>query len=350
MQTPSTNRNQEFNPAMRLELKAASPGSAHPGPTSPPLLELRDLTIHFVVRRRLFAPDTVVHAVDQVNLYVYRGETLGLVGESGSGKTTIGRGALRLVEPTAGDVLLEGKNILKLRGRAMRDLRRKMQMVFQDPADSLNPRFTCRQTLLDALAHAGCPPKDRIQRAVELLESVGLEISDLDKYPHQFSGGQQQRIAIARALAFTPELLILDEPTASLDVSVKTQVTQLLRDLQKQFDLSYILISHDLSNVKYMTDRVAVMYLGQIVEIGNTCDIFAAPMHPYTRVLIDSVPVPDPTLIRDRLELIGEIPSAIAPPAGCRFHTRCPFRKEICDHQEPHLVRLEDGRMVACHV
>lgn len=320
------------------------------GPTVPPLLELRDLTIHFIVRKRIIGSDTIVHAADKVNLYVYRGETLGLVGESGSGKTTVGRGAIRLVEPTSGEIFLDGQNIRKLRGKEMRDLRRKMQMVFQDPADSLNPRFTCRQTLLDALAHAGCPPEKRLSTAIGLLESVGLQTSDLDKYPHQFSGGQQQRIAIARALTFTPELLILDEPTASLDVSVKTQVTQLLRDLQKKFNLSYILISHDLSNVKYMTDRVAVMYLGQIVEVGNTCDIFAAPMHPYTRVLIDSVPVPDPTLQRERLTLIGEIPSATAPPPGCRFHTRCPFRKEICDRKEPHLVRVESGRMIACHV
>ncbi len=329
------------------------PGFRHgidPGPIVPPLLELRDLTIHFVIRRNMVGPDTVVHAADKVNLYLYRGETLGLVGESGSGKTTVGRGAIRLVELTAGDIFLDGKNIVKLRGKEMRDLRKKMQMVFQDPTDSLNPRFTCRQTLIDALAHAGCPTEKRLTRSIELLESVGLETSDLDKYPHQFSGGQQQRIAIARALAFTPELLILDEPTASLDVSVKTQVTQLLRDLQKQFNLSYILISHDLSNVKYMTDRVAVMYLGQIVEVGKTCDIFASPMHPYTRVLIDSVPVPDPTLHRERLTLIGEIPSATAPPAGCRFHTRCPFRKEICSSKEPHLVRVEGGRMVACHL
>lgn len=226
-------------------LQAAKNGSART-----PLLEVRDMTMHYIVRRRLTGANVVVHAADRVSLYVNRGETLGLVGESGSGKTTIGRCALRLIEPTSGEVYLDGQNILKLRGRSMRALRRKMQMVFQDPTDSLNPRFTCRQTLVDALAHAGCRPKERLRRAVELLENVGLEVSDLDKYPHQFSGGQQQRIAIARALAFTPELLILDEPTASLDVSVKTQVTQLLRDLQKKFNLSYILISHDLSNIK----------------------------------------------------------------------------------------------------
>jgi oligopeptide transport system ATP-binding protein len=314
------------------------------------LLDVRDLTVNFIVRRRLAGKNIVVHAVDEVSLYVYRGETLGLVGESGSGKTTIGRSVLRLIEPTSGEVYLDGQNLKNLSGRAMRSLRKKMQMVFQDPSDSLNPRLTCRQTLMDALRYAGCPSNERLKKMIELLESVGLEVSDLDKYPHQFSGGQQQRISIARAMAFTPELLILDEPTASLDVSVKTQVTQLLRDLQDRYNLSYILISHDLSNVKYMTDRVAVMYLGQIVEVGNTCDIFANPMHPYTRVLMDSVPVPDPKTVKKHTILMGEIPSAISPPKGCRFHTRCPVRKDICDIEEPHLVRIGEGRLVACHL
>lgn len=314
------------------------------------LLDIRDLTVHFVVRRRLMGNNIIVHAVDKVSLHVCRGETLGLVGESGSGKTTIGRSVLRLIEPTSGEVFLEGQSLKKLRGKAMRTLRKKMQMVFQDPSDSLNPRFTCRQTLVDALRYAGCPAEERLKKALELLEGVGLEVSDLDKYPHQFSGGQQQRIAIARAMAFKPELLILDEPTASLDVSVKTQVTQLLKDLQDRYNMSYILISHDLSNVKYMTDRVAVMYLGQIVEVGNTCDIFANPMHPYTRVLIDSVPVPDPNAVREHSILVGEIPSATAPPMGCRFHTRCPSRNEYCDRKEPHLVRVGADRMVACNI
>lgn len=313
------------------------------------VLDVRDLTVHFVVRRRLLGRNTIVHAADKISLHVYRGETLGLVGESGSGKTTVGRSVLRLIEPTSGEVFLEGQNLKKLHGKALRKLRKKMQMVFQDPSDSLNPRFTCRQTLADALRFAGCPAEDRLKKTLELLESVGLEVSDLDKYPHQFSGGQQQRIAIARAMAFTPELLILDEPTASLDVSVKTQVTQLLKELQDRYNLSYILISHDLSNVKYMTDRVAVMYLGQIVEVGNTCDIFENPLHPYTRVLIDSVPVPDPNAVREHSVLVGEIPSATAPPKGCRFHTRCPSRKEYCDQKEPHLVRVGPDRMVACN-
>jgi oligopeptide transport system ATP-binding protein len=317
----------------------------------PVLLDIRDLTKHFRVRRRLFSQDIVVHACDGVSLYVREGETLGLVGESGSGKTTVGRCALLLINPTSGEICFEGKNLLELKSAELRSLRRKMQMVFQDPSDSLNPRFTCRQTLFDALSHAGVTNKtQRALKALQLLEQVGLELSDLDKYPHQFSGGQQQRIAIARALAFDPKLLILDEPTASLDVSVKTQITQLLNNLQSQLGHSYILISHDLSNVKHVSDRVAVMYLGQIVEIGKTCDVFSNPMHPYTKVLIDSVPIPDPFLIRKPNALKGEIPSPTAPPTGCRFHTRCPIRKDICDHIEPHLVRVAPDRMVACNL
>lgn len=316
-----------------------------------PLLEIRHLTKHFMVRRRLFASPIVVHAVDDINLHVSRGETLGLVGESGSGKTTVGRCVLRLVEPTSGEIWLKGENILKLSGKALRAMRQKMQMVFQDPADSLNPRFSCRQILLDAFKHAGVKRSDnRLEMAVHLLEQVGLSASDLEKYPHQFSGGQQQRIAIARALAFKPSLLVLDEPTASLDVSVKTQVTGLLRDLQDELSLSYILISHDLSNVRHVSHRVAVMYLGKVVEIGATAEMFAQPLHPYTKVLIESVPIPDPKLARKRPSLKGEIPSPISPPSGCRFHTRCPLKESICTQIEPQLTLLDSGRWVACHL
>jgi oligopeptide/dipeptide ABC transporter ATP-binding protein len=315
-----------------------------------PLLEIRNLTKHFPVQRRLFQPNQVVHAADGVSLLVRPGETLGLVGESGSGKSTIGRCTLLLIRPTSGEIYFAGHNLLQLNRGELRRLRRQMQMVFQDPTDSLNPRSTCRQILLDALHHAETPRERRLETAVRLLEQVGLETADLDKYPHQFSGGQQQRISIARALAFEPRLLILDEPTASLDVSVKTQVTQLLNNLQDEMGHAYILISHDLSNVKHVADRVAVMYLGQIVETGRSCDIFADPRHPYTRVLIDSVPIPNPTLHRARNELKGEIPSPIHPPEGCRFHTRCPLRKEICAHVEPHLVQVAPGHMIACNI
>ncbi len=316
-----------------------------------PLLEVRHLFKYFLVRRRLFGQNLVVHAVDDVSLHVSRGETLGLVGESGSGKTTVGRCVLRLVEPTSGEIFLEGQDILQLSGRALRTMRQKMQMVFQDPADSLNPRFSCRQILLDAFKHAGVKSSHkRLEMAMQLLEQVGLTVSDLDKYPHQFSGGQQQRIAIARALAFKPSLLILDEPTASLDVSVKTQITRLLRDLQNEFQLSYVLISHDLSNVKHVAHRVAVMYLGKVVEVGNTAELFSQPLHPYTKVLIESVPIPDPSLARKRPSLKGEIPSPVSPPPGCRFHTRCPLKEDICTQVEPQLLPYAPTRWVACHL
>jgi oligopeptide/dipeptide ABC transporter ATP-binding protein len=314
-----------------------------------PYLDIRKLTKHFPINKGLFESKLIVHAADQVSLQINRGETLGLVGESGSGKTTVGRCAIRLIEPTSGEIIVNGINIMGLKKKELRALRRKMQMVFQDPADSLNPRFTCRQTLLDALIHAGVPRKERISEAIHLLDLVGLEASDLDKYLHQFSGGQQQRVAIARALAFKPALLILDEPTTSLDVSVKTQVTKLLCDLQAQFNLSYLLISHDLSNVKHISNRVAVMYLGKIIEVGSTRDIFASPMHPYTRVLIDAVLVPDPNKKHKNIELKGEVPKATCPPSGCRFHTRCQSRMEVCDKEEPVFQHL-NGRDIACHI
>ena len=314
-----------------------------------PFLEIRKLTKHFPARKRLFESKIVVHAADDVNIQIFRGETLGLVGESGSGKTTVGRCAIRSIEPTSGEIIVDGVNVLKLRKKELRLFRHKMQMVFQDPADSLNPRFTCRQTLVDALKHAGISRQERIPQAIDLLNLVGLDSSDLDKYLHQFSGGQQQRVAIARALALKPTLLILDEPTTSLDVSVKTQVTKLLCDLQTQFNLSYLLISHDLSNVRHISNRVAVMYLGKIIEVGTTADIFAHPMHPYTRVLIDAVLVPDPTARRKRVELKGEIPKATKPPSGCRFHTRCMYKMDICEKDEPPFLHIK-GRDVACHL
>jgi len=335
---------------MSIEAVSSENGRKAGQTSAVPVLEARGLTKHFVIRRRLFGDNVVLHAVDNVSLSVAAGETLGLVGESGSGKTTIGRCLLRLTEPTAGEVYLEGRDILRLGPAELRALRRKMQMVFQDPADSLNPRFTCRRTLLDAMHHAGLPGgRLALDRAVALLEQVGLEASDLDKFPHQFSGGQQQRIAIARALVFNPTLLILDEPTASLDVSVQTQITALLRSLQQQFGYSYILISHDLSSIRYATRRVAVMYLGQLVEVGDTRTVFAHPQHPYTQLLIDSVPIPDPEIRRRRRVLQGEIPSPISPPSGCRFRTRCPTCSELCSEREPVLRLTAQGSWVACH-
>ena len=341
---------------MSARLKPAGPGVLATGVVQgnggrSVVLEACHLTMHFPVRRAFYEPQAVVHAVDDVSLEVRQGETLGLVGESGSGKTTVGRCLLRLIEPTSGEISLEGKDIMQLDGRRLRALRRKMQMVFQDPADSLNPRFTCRQMLTGALRLSGMGDRRRrAERAVGLLAQVGLEASDLDKFPHQFSGGQQQRIAIARALAFDPLLLVLDEPTASLDVSVQTQITNLLRGLQERLSHSYILISHDLSNVRHVAHRVAVMYLGKVMETGQSQTLFENPQHPYTQTLIQSVPIPDPTRRRTSAILEGEIPSAITPPAGCRFHTRCPLRQEICSQVEPALERTPAGTFVACHL
>jgi oligopeptide/dipeptide ABC transporter ATP-binding protein len=316
-----------------------------------PVLVVRDLVKHFVLRRPLLGEKVLVHAVDGIDLTVAKGETLGIVGESGSGKTTVGRCILRLIEPTEGELHLLNQDILQLSGHALREMRRKMQMVFQDPADSLNPRFTCRRTITSALRHKGIQNrKKRLEKAVKLLESVGLGASDLDKFPHQFSGGQQQRIAIARALAFDPILLVLDEPTASLDVSVQTQITKLLRKLQEKFGHSHVLISHDLSTVRHVAQRVAVMYLGKLVEVGVTETVFAHPQHPYTQTLIKSVPIPAPALRRDHIALEGEIPSSTSPPSGCRFHTRCPNKKDICAHREPRLTLSPVGTQVACHL
>jgi oligopeptide transport system ATP-binding protein len=315
------------------------------------LLKVRNLIKHFVIKHNWFGEDMVVHAVDDISLALNRGKTLGWVGESGSGKTTIGRCILRLIEPTSGEVYLDGIDILALSPGELRVMRRKMQMVFQDPADSLNPRFTTQRTLIDALKKNGYKNNsDNRDRAVALLEQVGMEASDLNKFPHQFSGGQQQRIAIARALAFEPMLLLLDEPTASLDVSVQSQVMKLLRDLQDEIQMSYMLISHDLSSVKHSADTLAVMYLGMLFEYGDSQNIFSQPLHPYTIELIDAVPIPDPTIQHEHQVLIGEVPSPIKPPTGCRFHTRCRECMDICSAEVPEMRKVAENHYVACHL
>jgi len=314
-----------------------------------PLLQVQGLVKHFPAggwpKRR------VVHAVDGVSFALYRGETLGLVGESGSGKTTVGRCILRLLEPTAGRILFDTRDITRLSGREWQQLRRRMQMVFQDPAGSLNPRFTTWRTLSEPYLRFHLLPKRDIRPAViELLTNTGLQPADLDKYPHNFSGGQQQRIAVARALAPRPDLIVLDEPTASLDVSVRMQVIDLLERLQRDFDLSYLFISHDLSIIRHISHRTAVMYLGQLVEIGPTQELFRSPLHPYTRALLAAAPVPDPSLRRVRVALPGEVPSAINPPPGCRFHPRCELASSRCRCQAPELFHVSPSREVACHL
>lgn len=313
------------------------------------VLEVEDLVKHFSIRTG-WIKTSPLHAVDGVSLDLYKGRTLGLVGESGSGKTTVGRCILRLAEPTSGEVSYRGRDILKLSPGEMRRARRQLQMVFQDPEGSLNPRFTCRKILTEPLKRLGIAKGPQLKEKVDdLVRQVGLQPDDMDKFPHQFSGGQQQRIAVARAMATKPEVVILDEPTSALDVSVRAQIVELLVKLQDEFGLAYLLISHDLSIVKYLSDTVAVMYLGQMVEMSSSHDLFASPLHPYTQALIASVPIPDPEARREKIVLEGEIPSPVNPPSGCRFHTRCPKAMPLCSAQTPEVVASGD-HFVACHL
>jgi oligopeptide/dipeptide ABC transporter ATP-binding protein len=291
-----------------------------------------------------------VRAVDDVTLSIGRGEVLGLVGESGSGKTTVGRCILRLIEPTAGDIYFEGTNITKLKGKALKPFRKHMQAVFQNPFQSLNPRMSVTDIISEPLkTHTKMVEEEIVGRAIELLKLVGLSEEQLYKYPHELSGGQAQRVAIARAIALNPKFIILDEPTSALDVSVQAQILNILADLKKQFNLTYMFISHDLSVAQYVSDRVAVAYLGRIVELGNSTDLFANPLHPYSQALLSQVPIPNPKIARGKKKILikGEIQSSIAPPPGCKFHPRCIYVKEKCMHEEPPLVEVEN-RLVRC--
>ncbi|MEU4068191.1 ABC transporter ATP-binding protein [Streptomyces wedmorensis] len=326
----------------------------HPAPapdaaSAPPLLRVSDLTMTFPGRRRS-AP---VRAVDGVSFEVAEGETLGLVGESGCGKSTTGRMIVRLLEPTSGSVTYAGRDVTRLSQRALKPLRREMQMVFQDPHSSLNPRQSVARIIADPLLVQGSSAADARARARELMELVGLIPEHIDRYPHEFSGGQAQRIGIARALATGPRLVVADEPVSALDVSVQAQIVNLMERLQRELGLAYLFIAHDLSVVKRVCDRVAVMYLGRIVEVGVKERVYAAPAHPYTRALLSAVPLPDPAAerARERITLLGDPPSPAAPPPGCAFHPRCPKAREICRTEAP-LLRVAaagEAREVACH-
>jgi peptide/nickel transport system ATP-binding protein len=324
-------------------------------PASPVLLEVRDLRKHYSAPHRWFTEaKPPIQAVDGVSFDVARGETLSLVGESGCGKTTTAKSVLRLVEPTSGSVRLEGEDLLTLDAEQMRLRRREMQIIFQDPYASLNPRMAAGDIVAEPLRNFGLHnPRERTERVQWLFSKVGLRPEAAKKYPHEFSGGQRQRLGIARALALNPKLIVCDEPVSALDVSVQAQVVNLLMDLQAEFGMAYLFVAHDLAVVRHISRRVAVMYLGHIVEVADRDTLFSAPMHPYTEILLAAVPVPNPRVRPQRVLLQGDPPSPANPPPGCRFHTRCPLAQPVCREQTPALTQRADndkgGHWVACH-
>jgi peptide/nickel transport system ATP-binding protein/oligopeptide transport system ATP-binding protein len=314
------------------------------------LLQVSDLVKYFPVRGGLLQrTQGVVQAVDGVSFSIAEGETLGLVGESGSGKTTVGRTILRLIEPTSGSIHFDGTDVTGLRGRSLKELRRQMQIIFQDPYTALDPRMKIGDSVAEGLRihHIGSP-SDQWDRVLDTLKKVGLEEYHARRYPHEFSGGQRQRIGIARALALRPRFIVADEPVSALDVSIQSQVLNILKDLQKEFNLTFLFIAHNMSVVEHISDRVAVMYLGKVVESAPRRELFARPLHPYTQALMSAIPVADPHVRRQRIILKGDIPSPMDPPSGCRFHTRCPVAVDHCAIQEPRLLEVSPGHQVAC--
>jgi oligopeptide/dipeptide ABC transporter ATP-binding protein len=329
--------------------QTAVPGTAS---DKPPVIEVVDLKKHFPVKKGLFQT-TVGHvfAVDGVSFSIAEGETLGLVGESGCGKSTVGRTLMRLIEPTSGTIKVDGKDVTTLSKSDLRPYRREMQIIFQDPFSSLDPRMSAGDIVGEPLSvhNIGASKGERREMVAELFERVGLRRAQMDNFPHQFSGGQRQRIGIARALALNPKLIVGDEPVSALDVSIQAQVINLLLDLQAERKLSYLFISHNLAVVEHISHKIAVMYLGRIVEYASKETIFRKPKHPYTKALLSAVPVPDPTLKREKLVLQGDVPSPVNPPSGCHFHTRCPFAEDICRKESPALREVSPGQIAACH-
>ena len=315
-----------------------------------PLVSIRDLTKHFTVGRSLFGPKPTLRAVDGVDLDIIRGETLGLVGESGCGKSTLARTLIRLYQPTSGSIAFDGMDVATASERELTPFRRRVQMIFQDPYASLNGRMTVRDLIAEPLEIARIgTSKSRTEKVQELLARVGLHPDHANRFAHEFSGGQRQRIGIARAIALEPDLVICDEPISALDVSVQAQVVNMLEDLQDQLGLTYLFITHDLSMVRHISDRIGVMYLGKIVELASNTDLYRRPSHPYTQALLASIPVPDPTAARPVEPVRGEIPSPMNIPSGCRFRTRCPLATELCARVEPDLRDIGGGHLAACH-